>query len=219
MRAGFYVQSQPNSGVPAYDSALTGAIEPALTTLFNSPHFGDVSDGNGQVLGEAVITTDSAQVQGDFLGVYQRILNAYNSSWDAYSSMDNELNNVYTPLWNGNWNPAFVTAVTNNPAITDTLYSFAANHLSLLGGNNDVLDSNTGNDLGPHDGNHRPAKPGTATGQGPAHHLVDHRPDGQPLGPRRVPGRPVRRVAVLVLRHLQPDGATDGRLAADLLPV
>jgi microbial collagenase len=147
MRAGYYVQSQANSGVPAYDSTLTNAIKPALTTLFNSPHFGDVSDGNGQVLGEAVITTDSSHLQGDFLGVYTRILNAYNSSWDAYSSMDTELNNVYTPLWNGNWNPAFVTAVTNDPSVVDALNSFALNNRALLGGDNDALASNAGNDL------------------------------------------------------------------------
>lgn len=147
MRAGYFVQSQPNSGVPAYDSTLANAIKSGLTTLFNSPHFGDVSAGNGQVLGEAVITTDSSGLQGSFLSVYGRILTSYTSAWDAYSSMDNELNNVYTPLWNGNWNPAFVTAVTNDPAITDTLSTFALNHRSLLGGSNDVLDSNAGNDL------------------------------------------------------------------------
>ncbi len=147
MRAGYYVQSQPNSGVPAYDSTLSDAIKSGLTTLFNSPHFSDVSAGNGEVLGEAVITTDSSQLQGDFLDVYSHILNSYTSAWDAYPTMDNELNNVYTPLWNGTWNPAFVTAVTANPAVADALSTFALNHLSLLGGDNDVLDSNAGNDL------------------------------------------------------------------------
>lgn len=147
MRAGYFVQSQPNSGVPAYDSTLANAIRAGLTTLFNSPHFSDVSAGNGQVLGEAVITTDSSGLQASFLSVYSRILTSYTSAWDAYSSMDDELNNVYTPLWNGNWNPAFVTAVTNNPTITDTLSDFALKHLSMLGGSNDVLDSNAGNDL------------------------------------------------------------------------
>jgi len=57
------------------------------------------------------------------------------------------VNNVYTPLWRGNWNPAFVSAVTADPSVLDTLYSFAINHLNLLGGPNDVLDSNAGNDL------------------------------------------------------------------------
>ncbi|MEZ0115784.1 microbial collagenase [Catenulispora sp. EB89] len=147
MRAGYYVQSQPNSGVPAYDSTLANAIKSGLTTLFNSRHFSDVSAGNGQVLGEAVITTDSSGLQGDFLNVYSRILNSYTSAWDAYPAMDDELNNVYTPLWNGNWNPAFVTAVTSNPGVADALSNFALNHRSLLGGANDVLDSNAGNDL------------------------------------------------------------------------
>ena len=147
LQAGYYVQSQTDSGVPAYDSRLKTAVESGLTTLFNSPHFGDVSDGNGLVLGRAVILTDSAQAQGDFLSVYKKILNAYTSAWDAYSAMDSFLNNVYTPLWNGNWNPAFVTAVTKDPSIVDTLNTFALNHKALLGGTDDALDSNAGNDL------------------------------------------------------------------------
>ncbi|MEY9931325.1 microbial collagenase [Catenulispora sp. GP43] len=147
MQAGYYVQYQANSGVPAYDATLSNAVVSGLTTLFNTPHFGDVSDGNGQVLGEAVIITDSAQVQSSFLNTYKKILNAYTSAWDASYYMDGFLNNVYTPLWNGNWNPAFVTAVTNDSSIADTLNSFARNHAALLGGSNDVLDSNAGNDL------------------------------------------------------------------------
>jgi microbial collagenase len=147
MQAGYYVQYQPNSGVPAYDSKLSNAVVSGLTTLFASPHFGDISDANGQVLGEAVIITDSAQVQASFLSTYKKILNAYTSAWDASYYMDGFLNNVYTPLWNGNWNPAFVTAVTKDSSIVDTLNSFARNHAALLGGNNDALDSNAGNDM------------------------------------------------------------------------
>ncbi|MEY9911276.1 microbial collagenase [Catenulispora sp. MAP12-49] len=147
MQAGYYVQYQPNSGVPAYDATLSNAVVSGLTTLFNTPHFGDVTDANGQVLGEAVVITDSAQVQGSFLNVYKKILNAYTSAWDASYYMDGFLNNVYTPLWNGNWNAAFVTAVTNDSSIVDTLNSFARNHSALLGGSNDALDSNAGNDL------------------------------------------------------------------------
>jgi microbial collagenase len=148
MRAGYFVQSQPNSGVPAYDSTLANAIQAGLTTLFDSPHFGDVSAANGQVLGEAVITTDSSGLQGAFLDVYSRILTSYTSAWDTYYQLDDELNNVYTPLWNGAWNASFVSAVTADPAIADTLSTFALNHLSMLGGTNDVLVSNAGNDLG-----------------------------------------------------------------------
>ena len=147
LQAGYYVQSYHSSDVGTYDSALTSAVEYGLNTLFGNPNSNDVSSGNGDVLQAAITVTDSAQVQGDYLGVYKRYLNAYNSSWDTYSSMDAALNTVYTPLWRGNWNPAFVAAVTADPSIVDTLNTFALNYRSLLGGDWDVLDSNAGNDL------------------------------------------------------------------------
>jgi len=147
LQAGYYVQSYNASDVGTYDSALTSAVEYGLNTLFNNSYSNSVSSGNGDVLQVAITVTDSAQVQGDYLNVYKRYLNAYNSSWDAYSSMDAALNSVYTPLWRGNWNPTFVSAVTADPSIIDTLSNFALNHRALLGGDWDVLDSNAGNDL------------------------------------------------------------------------
>ncbi|GAB3963281.1 collagenase [Actinoallomurus acanthiterrae] len=147
MWAGYYVQENNASAVGPYDSTLTAAVQTGLDAFFAGSHSMDVSSGNGAVLGDAVILTDSANLQGRYLGVYKRILNAYNSSWDAVGNMDNALNSVYTPLWRGNWNPDFVAAVTADPSVIDTLYAFARYHLSLLGGPNDVLDSNAGNDL------------------------------------------------------------------------
>ncbi|MFH9943148.1 collagenase [Streptomyces murinus] len=61
--------------------------------------------------------------------------------------MDRALNAIYTPLWRGPSLPDFVTAITADPGITDTLYDFTLDHRDLLGGGNDVLDSNAGNDL------------------------------------------------------------------------
>jgi microbial collagenase len=147
LRAGYYVQSNHPSDVGTYDSNLTGAVESGFTALFNSSHANDVSAGNGDVLYQAFVVTDSAQVQGAYLNVYRRYLNAYNSSWDAYPAMDRALNAIYTPLWRGPGIPTFVTAVTADPGIADTLNSFTLNHRGLLGGDNDALDWNAGNDL------------------------------------------------------------------------
>lgn len=147
LRAGLFVQFYHPSDVGPYDANLTAAVRSGLDTFFAAPRSGDVSAGNGDVLSEAVILTDSADLQGSYLSVYKRLLNGYTSAYDAFASMVAAVNNVYTPLWRGNWNPSFVSAVTADPSITDTLSSFAINHLNLLGGNNDVLASNAGNDL------------------------------------------------------------------------
>ncbi|NUP53484.1 MAG: collagenase [Catenulispora sp.] len=147
LRAGYYVQYYSNGSIPAYSQALATAIEGALDAFVASPHLLDVNDDNGPVLGETITLTDSADEQARYLGTYKRVLNAYNSSYDAYSTMLNAVNNVYTPLFRGHQFPAFVTAVTADPSIIDTLNSFALNHLSLLGGDNSFLDSNAGLEL------------------------------------------------------------------------
>lgn len=148
MRAGYYVQYGDPQDVGTYDSSLRSAIEKGFNTLFASSHANDVSAGNGAVLEQAFVLTDSAQVQADYLDVYGRYLNAYtSSSWDAVPEMDRALNAIYTPLWRGPSMPDFVTAITAKPGIADTLSTFTLNHRDLLGGDNDVLDSNAGNDL------------------------------------------------------------------------
>ncbi|GAA1969045.1 hypothetical protein GCM10009838_29600 [Catenulispora subtropica] len=147
LRAGYYVQYYSNGSIPNYSQALATAVEGALDAFVASPHLLDVNDNNGPVLGETIILTDSADEQARYLGTYKQILNAYNSSYDAYSTMLNAVNNVYTPLFRGHQFPAFVTAVTADPSIIDTLNSFALNHLNLLGGDNSFLDSNAGLEL------------------------------------------------------------------------
>jgi len=147
LRAGYYVQFYDPTDVGTYDAALSTDVENALNTFFASPQTADVSSDNGDVLGDAVVLTDSANLQGDYLGVYQRLLTAYSSSWDADYSMDAVIYDVYTPLWRGQYNPAFVTALTANPGVIGTLDSFALDHTAQLGGDNTFMDADAGNDL------------------------------------------------------------------------
>ncbi|MGW2376178.1 collagenase [Kitasatospora sp. NPDC001683] len=144
LQAGFYVQYYHPGDVGTYDATLTSAVQAALDTLVASPHFLDVNEGNGQVAGQAMILSDSANLQAHYLNTYQRVLNAYNSSWDSSWYMVNFVNSVYTPIFRGHQNADYVAAVTADPSLINTLDSFALNHRSMLGGNNSFLDSNAG---------------------------------------------------------------------------
>ncbi|WP_194913758.1 collagenase [Catenulispora rubra] len=144
LRAGYYVQYNSNGSILAYSPALATLVEGGLDAFFAGSHALDVNDNNGPVLGETVILTDSADEQARYLGVYRRILNAYASSFNAYPTMLSAVNDVYTPLFRGHQFPAFVSAVTADPSVIDTLDSFALNHIGLLGGANSYLDSNAG---------------------------------------------------------------------------
>ncbi|MFE7530300.1 collagenase [Kitasatospora sp. NPDC057542] len=148
-RAGWYVQSYNSGAVGPYDAALSSASKAALDAFFASPHRTDVNDNNGVVLNEVLVLTDSANLQGSYLGVYKQVLNGYNSSYNAYPKMLKAVNAVLSaPLWRGNWNPDFVNAVAADPSIGVALGDFALNHKDLLGTPNAYLDVNAGNDLG-----------------------------------------------------------------------
>lgn len=144
LRAGYYVQFNHPDDVGPYGPALTRNTTRGLDAFFARPHSADVTDANGDVLGEVVVLTDSADQQARYLRVYQRILKGYDSSYDAVHSMLAAVNSVYTPLWRGNWNPEYVRAVTADPSVVRTLHSFALGHLGLLGTDRAYLTSNAG---------------------------------------------------------------------------
>ncbi|WP_128429838.1 collagenase [Streptomyces cyaneus] len=147
LRAGYYVQFNHPAEVGPYGTALARSTTSGLDTFFARPRSRDVTAANGDVLGEVVILTDSADQQARYLKVYRRMLNAYDSSYDAIRSMLAAVNAVYTPLWRGNWNADYVKAVTADPFIARTLHAFALNHLDLLAGDNAYLASNAGMNL------------------------------------------------------------------------
>ncbi|MFC8244427.1 collagenase [Streptomyces chartreusis] len=144
LRAGYYVQFNHPDDTGPYGAALSRNTTRGLDAFFASPHSGDVTDANGDVLGEVVILTDSADQQARYLRVYQRILRGYDRSYDAIHSMLAAVNSVYTPLWRGNWNADYVRAVTADPSVVRTLHTFALDHLDLLGTDRAYLTSNAG---------------------------------------------------------------------------
>ncbi|MEU7640672.1 MULTISPECIES: collagenase [unclassified Streptomyces] len=144
LRAGYYVQYGHPDDVGKYGPTLATAIEGSLDAFFANSHSKDVTSGNGDVLSEVMILTDSANEQARYLNVYKQFLSGYNSSYDSIPSMLAAVNNVYTPVWRGNWNPEYVKAVAADPSIIDTLNKFALDHMGMLGKENSYLDSNAG---------------------------------------------------------------------------
>ncbi|MFE9238578.1 M9 family metallopeptidase [Streptomyces sp. NPDC007007] len=148
LRAGYYVQWYNPDAVGPYGSALRTAIRSGLDSFFASPRSRDVTDENGETLSEAVILIDSAQENARYLHVVKRMLAAYDSSWNDFSTMLAAVNGVYTVTFRGHQVPEFVSAVEADPAVLDSLHRFAADHLSLLGGDHAYLTSNAGRELG-----------------------------------------------------------------------
>ncbi|QTZ90326.1 collagenase [Streptomyces auratus] len=144
LRAGYYVQDNHPDDVGDYGQNLATPMEGALDAFFANPSSKKVTAENGDVLSEVMTLSDSSNEQGRYLKVYKEVLSGYNSSYNDIPSMLAAVNNVYTPLWRGNWNPEYVKAVTADPSIIDTLDKFAHDHLDMLGSENSYLDSNAG---------------------------------------------------------------------------
>jgi len=148
LRAGYYVQDNHPDDVGDYGQNLATPVEGGLDAFFANSQSKDVTSDNGDVLSEVITLSDSANEQGRYLNVYKEVLSGYNNSYDDIPSMLASVNNVYTPLWRGNWNPDYVKAVTADPSIIDTVDSFARDHLDLLGTDKSYLDSNAGMNVG-----------------------------------------------------------------------
>ncbi|MBB1059141.1 collagenase [Marilutibacter spongiae] len=147
LRAGYYVQYYDGS-VGDYGSALRAAIRPALDAFAGNANFGLVNDVHGEILAEFVTLIDSATENARYLYVVKRLLNAFDSRYDAYYWMRAATNNAFLVLFRGHYDAAFQQAVQADTSIVDTLYDFVNRNFSLMGGENDYLVSNAGRELG-----------------------------------------------------------------------
>ncbi|MEV6977932.1 collagenase [Kitasatospora sp. NPDC093806] len=148
LRAGYFVQWYHASDVGTYGTALQTSIRAALDAFFNNAHSRDVTAANAGTLGEAIILIDSAQENVRYLPVVKRLLGAYDAATHNPANMGNALNGVFTILWRGHQTAGFVEAVTADPSVLDTLYSFATGNSALLGGDYTFLVYNATRELG-----------------------------------------------------------------------
>ncbi|MFB9307943.1 microbial collagenase [Agromyces hippuratus] len=147
LRAGYYVQFYDAGNVGDYGLSLSNAAAGALDAFFGNPRSRDVTDANGEVLGEAVTLIDSAVLNDRYLDVVERLLTEYDAEYEALWWMRNAVNNVFTVLFRGHQVPEFVAAVAADPSLLTTLHDFAVAHLDRLGGDSAFLPTNAGREL------------------------------------------------------------------------
>lgn len=147
LRAGYYVQSNHAEDVGTYGPALKTAIRSGLDRFFSSARSMDVTDANGEILGEAVILIDSSSENARYLYVVRRLLTAFNSQYNGLWYMRNAVNNVFTVLFRGHWLDDFKAAVVADPSILDVTYKFTVDNIGLLGTDSAFLVANGGAEL------------------------------------------------------------------------
>ncbi len=146
LRAGYYVQFYDTS-VGTYGTALKNAIRPAMDAFAGSSYFGVVNDTHGEILAEYVTLIDSSTENARYLYVVKRLLDAYNSSYNAFYWMKVAVNNTFLVTFRGHQNADFKALVQSDTSIVDTLYNFASRNFSMLGQSNDYLVANAGREL------------------------------------------------------------------------
>ncbi|WP_328994664.1 M9 family metallopeptidase [Kribbella sp. NBC_01245] len=147
LRAGYYVQYNHPTDVGTYGPALKTAIRSGLDRFFGSAPSRDVSDANGEILGEAVTLIDSSSENARYLYVVRRLLTAFNSQYNELWYMRNAVNNVFTVLFRGHWLDDFKAAVVADPSILDVTYKFTVDNIGLLGTASGFLVANGGGEL------------------------------------------------------------------------
>ncbi|MFI6002930.1 collagenase [Streptomyces sp. NPDC051366] len=148
LRAGYYIQYNQPENVGEYGPTLKSAIQGALDAFFGSSHAFDVTEANGETLGETVTLIDSSGENARHLDVVKRLQKDYDSSYDQFYGMLAAVNNTYTVLFRGHQLPEFVEAVKADPSVLTGLRDFAVAHDDLLGTDKSYLASNAGRELG-----------------------------------------------------------------------
>ncbi|NVJ21350.1 collagenase [Myxococcus sp. AM011] len=147
LRAGYYVQFYQSGAVGSYGTALRSAIRPALAAFIANCHFRDVNDAHGTVLQEFVTLIDSAGETAWHLGTFKGLLDRFNDTTVASSSMRGATNSVFNGLYRGHYNTDFVTAVRADTSILDSLDSFITRTRHLLATSNQYLTVNAAREL------------------------------------------------------------------------
>ncbi|MDQ9090455.1 collagenase [Pseudoalteromonas haloplanktis] len=122
LRAGFYVEFYNDS--VSFSTWVTPAVIDAIDAFVNNSHFYDDNDGHGKTLSEVIITMDSAEQQHRYLSVVKQWLTRFNESYAAKWNMRSAVNGIFTLLYRGQWNDAFVTAVGTDTDLVAKLSAF-----------------------------------------------------------------------------------------------
>ncbi|MBN8231009.1 M9 family metallopeptidase [Corallococcus macrosporus] len=147
LRAGYYVQFYQSGTVGSYGAPLRDAIRPALAAFVANSHFTDVNDAHGAVLREFVTLIDSAGETAWHLGTLRGLLERFNATAEASSSMKGATNGVYQGLYRAHGNADFVAAVQADPSIIYSLESFITRTEHLLGTSNQYLTVNAAREM------------------------------------------------------------------------
>lgn len=125
LRAGYFVQYYNETKIPTYPTSVKTAVRAALDNLFSNPVFYQNSSINGQNIQDALTLVDSAGENSRYLYVVKEWLQRWNTSYASDWDMRGAVNQIFTILFRGHQDNAFVTAIANDTVLISRLGNFA----------------------------------------------------------------------------------------------
>ncbi|NOU50925.1 PKD domain-containing protein [Pseudoalteromonas sp. JBTF-M23] len=122
IRAGFYVEFY-NDAV-TFDSSISANVKLAIDAFVNNSHFYDNNNDHGKVLQEVITTMDSAELQHEYLQVVRQWLTRFDENYASSRNMRNAVNGIFTILFRGQWNDAYVTQIKKDTDLVNKLVAF-----------------------------------------------------------------------------------------------
>ncbi len=145
LRAGYYAAFYNNN--IQFASWVDSAVKEAVDAFVNNSNFYANNDAHGKVLGEVITTMDSAGLQHHYINVVTTWLNRWDNSYAQHWNMRSAVNGVFTILFGGQWNDAFVSAIGSQNNLVDALANFALDQ-SFIGTDSEFMLANAGRELG-----------------------------------------------------------------------
>ena len=125
LRAGYFVQYYNNTQIPTYPASVKTAVRAALDNLVNNPVFYQNSSLNGRNIQDALTLVDSAGENSRYLFVVKEWLQRWNQSYASDWDMRGAVNQIFTILFRGHQDSAFVTATATDTVLINRLGNFA----------------------------------------------------------------------------------------------
>lgn len=146
LRAGYYVQYYNPSKIPAYGSAVQQSVRAALDALINNPAFYHNSSGNGLNIQDAITLIDSAGENARYIPMVKQWLQRWDQSYANDWYMRAAVNQIFTVLFRGHYDDAFVSATRNDTELMRLLGQFSQQDW-MLDSNADFLQENAAAEL------------------------------------------------------------------------
>lgn len=146
LRTGYYIEYNYPDDIQPFNPDVQNAVTSALDAFVSNGDFYTASDSHGQAITDAIVLMDSAGEQHRYLPVVKEWLSRWSQVHAQHSNMRKAVNGIFTTLFRGHWNNAFLQATSTDQQLMQRLGSFARSDW-MLGSGAQFMQENAAREL------------------------------------------------------------------------